>query len=73
MIVEFNPVVIEARIYDLNGRAVRTVTEGWLSGGEHIRVWDGLDDGGHLVAPGAYVVRMVAGGEVRSRVVVRVP
>jgi aminopeptidase N len=50
------------RVYDLRGRAVRTLDPGWLSAGEHRVIWDGTDDGGRAVASGNYFVTLEGTG-----------
>lgn len=60
-------------VYDVGGRRVRTLARGPLPAGTHRLSWDGRDDRGAAVAPGAYLVLLEAGGERRSRRVVRLP
>jgi len=50
------------RVYDLRGRAVRTLEPGWLPAGEHRVVWEGDDDNGRSVASGNYLVRLEGTG-----------
>ena len=67
------PQAMEIGIYDLNGRLVRELAVGRLTGGQYIRppdggapagetglVWDGKDAGGQLVPPGLYLLRVSA-------------
>ena len=42
------------RIYSVDGRVVRTVLDARLSEGTHRFVWNGRDDRGRALAPGAY-------------------
>ena len=49
---------VHMRIYDANGRVMRTLVEGRLPAGHHQRTWDGADDAGHLVAAGVYFIRL---------------
>lgn len=58
-------------IHDVTGARRRVLTEGPWSAGRHSLVWDGRDEGGRSVPPGLYLVRMVAGGKVSTRKVVR--
>ena len=55
---------VEARIYDLAGRRVRTLADREFMAGEHTLVWDGTDDHGQHLAHGVYftTVRYVRGG-----------
>ncbi len=46
-------------IYDVAGRLVRSlVTDEPMDLGEHVRTWDGLDDGGNRVSSGVYFYRL---------------
>lgn len=51
------------RVYDVQGKLVRTLHEGPLEPGERQLEWDGRDVGGAAVAPGLYFVAAQAGGE----------
>jgi hypothetical protein len=58
-------------VYDLRGRLVRTLSQGWVGAGWARVTWDGRDDGGDDVAPGVYLALVRAGGEtVRTRLIV---
>jgi len=52
------------RIFDSSGRLVRTLREGTLAAGPHSADWDGLDDAGHAVSSGLYLVRLSSGGRM---------
>ena len=52
---------VKLRIYDVNGRMVRTLVNAQQVAGPHIAVWDGTDDSGHGVASGHYYARLDAG------------
>ncbi len=54
-------------VYDVLGRAVRTLLDGVQQAGGHTVVWDGTDDGRHPVPTGLYVYRMQAGRHIASR------
>ncbi|MCD4690728.1 lamin tail domain-containing protein [bacterium] len=58
---------IAVRVFDLQGRSVATLYDGWCLGPQRT-TWDGRDDEGRKVAPGVYVchvqARPRAGGEV---------
>lgn len=56
-------------VFDVAGRQVRTLLRGNYPVGRHVALWNGKDDGGREVAPGAYFVRLQAPG---TRQVVRV-
>ena len=46
----------KVRIYDVQGRLVRTVVDQDLNAGRHTRIWHGVDDNGSVVASGGYIV-----------------
>ncbi|MFN8177827.1 MAG: FlgD immunoglobulin-like domain containing protein [bacterium] len=54
-------------VYDVSGRAVRTLTQGSRDAGRYSISWDGLDAAGQHVAAGVYFYRMTAGGEMLTR------
>jgi hypothetical protein len=56
------PGVVTIRIFDVSGRLVRTVTDGFRPQGRHSEVWDGRDDRGNAVHSGIYFYRMDAPG-----------
>jgi hypothetical protein len=60
------------RIFDVSGRAVRTLTSEARFGANTI-VWDGTDDGGRAQASGVYLYRLEAPGfsDVRRMVLLR--
>ena len=58
------------KLYDVAGRLVRTLQNGPLAAGRHVRVWDGRTDGGGQASPGVYFSRLESGGKVSSRKVV---
>lgn len=47
-------------VYDLTGRAIRTLVDGSLKAGEHTRFWDGRDADGNSVASGVYFYKLDA-------------
>lgn len=53
---------VALRVYDLSGRAVRTLVDAVVDPGEHRAVWDGRTDSGERAASGVYFVK-VDGGE----------
>jgi hypothetical protein len=63
---------VSLRVFDLGGRAVRTLAAGNHPAGEHSIEWDGRDDDGRLVSSGPYFVRLEFEGRVHSRAVVRI-
>lgn len=56
------------RVYDVQGKVVRTLHEGAFEVGEQHLEWDGRDGGGSEVAPGLYfVAAQVGGSSVRTK------
>jgi hypothetical protein len=55
------------RVFDVNGRLVRTLAEGRFTAGRHDVEWNGLDETGRAAASGVFFVRMdsVFGSGVR--------
>lgn len=54
------------RIYDTNGRRVRTLAEGRFASGAHELAWEGRDAGGKSLRSGVYFIRVESGGTVRT-------
>jgi hypothetical protein len=61
------PGSVEIRVFDLNGRLVRTLENGFQPQGEHRAIWDGRDDGGTPVASGPYFCHVTFGNATLSR------
>ncbi|MBZ0267587.1 T9SS type A sorting domain-containing protein [bacterium] len=55
---------VEARVYDVTGRLVRTLHDGRLPAGSHGLVWDGRERGGRSVGSGIYFYRLRVGSRV---------
>lgn len=62
---------VSLRLYDLAGRAVRTLADGFAEAGGHVAEWDGRGDDGTMLPRGTYFARLVAGGATVSRTLVR--
>ena len=58
---------VELSILDVTGRRVRHVVSGMFSAGTHDFTWDGRDDDGHAVKPGAYFMAGTISGERTSQ------
>jgi flagellar hook assembly protein FlgD len=56
-------------VFDVAGRRVRTLVDGWMRAGPHSSRWDGRDDGGRAVASGVYFARLEAGRILSRRMV----
>jgi len=46
---------VSLKVYDVNGRLVRSLVEGSLAAGSHRVVWDGRTGAGSQTAPGVYL------------------
>ena len=62
---------VDLRIYDVQGRLVRTLTEGKQPAGPHAVVWDGRDGEGSIVATGTYFYELVTEGGNQTRKAIR--
>ena len=58
---------VTLRVFDVEGRLVRTLVDGFESGGERSAVWDGADSRGYLVASGLYFYRLETPDFVKTR------
>ncbi|MEK7729302.1 MAG: FlgD immunoglobulin-like domain containing protein [candidate division KSB1 bacterium] len=61
------PARVSLRIYDVQGRLVRTLVEEHREPGAYSQVWEGRDDAGALVASGLYLLRLQANEFVEIR------
>jgi hypothetical protein len=61
---------VEAAVYDVTGRRVRTLVSGPLPAGRHRLEWEGTDSAGRPVASGVYFVRLRAEERSLARKVV---
>jgi len=62
--IRFNlaePVRTSLKIYDVTGRLVRTLVDEHRGAGRYEEVWNGCNDGGHMVASGVYFYKLKAG------------
>ncbi len=58
---------VSLKIYDLHGRTVRTLLEGYRPAGGYEQVWDGKNNEDTLAASGIYLLRMQANEFVEVR------
>jgi hypothetical protein len=58
---------VNLRIYDVGGRLVRTLVDGFEAAGRKSVAWHGKNNRGELVATGVYFYRMTAPGFERTR------
>jgi hypothetical protein len=59
-------------IYDIAGRKIRTLVDGFQPGGRYEITWDGSSDDGIKVSNGIYFVRSIAGAEQKMMRVIYV-
>ena len=65
---------VTLRVFDYQGRLVRTLAEGELHGaGLHEKTWDGCDDRGRRASAGVYFYRITAKGHEEARRMVLLP
>jgi flagellar hook assembly protein FlgD len=57
-------------VYDVSGRRVAVLEDGYRDAGVLTRMWDGRDENGRRVSPGIYVARASAGDRSIARKVV---
>jgi flagellar hook assembly protein FlgD len=58
---------VTVEVFNENNTLVRTITNGeFQTRGQHIAVWDGLDDLGQVAADGRYRLQVTAQGTVRA-------
>jgi hypothetical protein len=62
----------ELKIYDVQGRLVRTLVDAVRSAGQNEARWDGRDRHGRQVASGTYYARLMAAGQASVKTLVLV-
>jgi hypothetical protein len=62
---------VEACVYDVAGRLVRTIARRWMPPGRTTLSWDGRDATGQRVAAGVYFLHLDALGTTKTRRIVR--
>lgn len=62
---------VQLTLYNVMGRKVRTLVDGFHGEGTFTTTWDGKDDGGRRVASGVYLCRMTTGGAAERSEVTR--
>jgi len=61
---------VTLKLYDLQGRVIRTLVNQDAAPGTFVARWDGRDDAGAASGPGVYFARLTAGGQVMERKIV---
>jgi hypothetical protein len=61
------PGVVRLAVYDVQGRQVRQLLNGYQVAGQKVLRWDGADENGVRQAPGLYVIRMAAEGRTMTQ------
>jgi hypothetical protein len=64
---------VSVRVYDLQGRMLRTVEHAVLSSGAYFNTWDGRTTSGVEVPAGVYFVQVRVGSQVRTQRIIRTP
>ena len=59
-------------VYDVQGRRVTLLADGFHRAGTHALTWNGKDGRGQAVGAGVYFLRLESGGSVASRKMVLV-
>jgi len=60
---------VSLRVYDVQGRLVRTLVDDYLAAGPRVVEWDGTDDRGLPASSGTYYLRLQGGGTYASRTI----
>ena len=60
---------VSLRVFDVQGRTVRTLLNSYLSSGPRVISWDGRDDRGRLLPSGTYFLRLAGGGSYLSKTI----
>jgi hypothetical protein len=61
------PADIMVRIYDVRGRLVTTIREGYRPRGAHTSTWNGVDARGNRVSSGTYFYELRVGDTVQAK------
>ena len=59
-------------VFDVGGRHVSTLVDGWLPGGAQVAQWNGTGGAvGGVIRPGVYLCRLEVAGNVQTRRLLR--
>ena len=64
------PGPVQLQLYDVRGRLVRVLHDGWKPAGDYVASWDARDDRGEPVASGVYFIRFISAGKIQTHRVV---
>lgn len=64
------PGEVSLRVFDVNGRQVRSLLEGWQRAGRHPVAWQGEDNAGRKLGQGVYYLRLVTRDTTDSKQIV---
>jgi hypothetical protein len=59
-------------VFDVHGRRVRRIADGWFPAGRHAYTWRGDDDRGGALGGGLYFVRLQGAGVEATRRIIRI-
>ena len=57
---------VKVQVFDVGGRHVATLVDGEVAGGLQVSRWNGRDASGRVTAPGLYLCRLEAPGQVKT-------
>lgn len=63
---------VSLKVYNVAGQLVRTLTEGTALPGYYSQTWNGRDNSGRKIASGIYIMRLVSGGQEKTRKLVKI-
>jgi flagellar hook assembly protein FlgD len=58
---------VTLQVFDIRGRLVKTLVDGYRNEGQKEVVWDGSNEAGNVVATGTYFYRLIAPGFTQTR------
>ena len=61
------PGIVSLTIFDIQGRLIRRLADGYYSAGVHSEIWDGRSDGGTLSSSGIYLYKLTFNGGTKTR------
>lgn len=57
---------VQVEVYDITGRQVAVLSDGFLDSGSHSILWDSVAQGEPALSPGLYFVRLVTSSEIQT-------